>query len=309
MTDLDKLTEGLWLATDFPERADRLAFNAQGTLLAAACEESQADYAIVLELPTSREVARVTELWLWDCRTFEFFGDGLLGLADSGIVCRDVRNGTLETLWAEKGVVPLSATVSPDGRLLAIGIVGGLILYDLVNKRSRRLETFYESRCYRATFSPGGRYVAAHLDRNSAFSVVMVWDTEHGRRWRTFPAGSHHDPMAFRGDTLALAVGSGQIVLFEPDQGEDPAATYSVDGYACAMQFRNGGDVLAIAACHGAAGYRGGLTLLETATGQVRHHVGPPGNREIAQSQPNADWSAIASATDGGILIWRTGLA
>jgi hypothetical protein len=134
--------------------------------------------------------------------------------------------------------------------------------------------------------------------------MVMVWDTEKGRRWRTFPVGIYADPMAFRGDTLALAVGSGQIQLFEPDQGEDPVATYLVAGYADAMQFRNGGEVLAIA-----AGHPGGVTLLETATGQVRCRVIPPGNREVGQSQPNADWSMIASATDGGILIWRTGLA
>jgi hypothetical protein len=304
MTDRDQLTEGLWFATEFSQRVDRLAFNAAGTLLAASSEEAQADYALVLEVPTGREVARVTELWMRDCGNFEFFGDRLLGVADAGIVCRDARSGTLETLWADEGVRLQSATIAPDGRWLAIGIVGGLILHDLVNKSSRQLETYYDSRCYRATFSPGGRYVAAHLVGNHTHSMVMVWDTEKGRRWRSFPAGIYPDPMAFRDDTLALAVGSGQIQLFEPDQGEDPVATYSVAGYACAMQFRNGGDVLAIA-----AGYPGGLTLLETATGQVRGRVDPPGNREIGQSQPNADWSMIASATDGGILIWGTGLA
>jgi hypothetical protein len=309
MTDRDQLTVGLWFATDFSQRADRLAWNATGTLLAVTSEEAQADYAVVLEIPSGREVARVTELWMRDCGTFEFFGDRLLGCADSGIVCRDVRSGILETLWAANGVRHQSATISPDGRWLAIGIVGGLILHDLVDKSSRRLETYYQSRCYRATFSPGGRYVAAHLNGQSPFSMVMVWDTEQGRRWRSFPAGIYADPMAFRGDTLALAVGSSQIQLFEPDQGEDPVATYSGAGYACALQFRNGGDVLAIAAGYGAGRYGGGLTLLETATGQVRGRVDPPGNREVGQSQPNADWSTIASTTDGGILIWRTGLA
>jgi WD40 repeat protein len=302
MTGRGKITEGLWLATDRPQRADKLAFNAQGTLLAVAWPD--ADYAIVLDVATDREVARVTELWLRDYHTFEFFGDKLLGLADSGIVCWDVRSGTLETLWAKNGVTPLSATISPDGRQLAIGIVGGFILYDLVDKRSRRLQTLFESRCYRATFSPGGRYVAAQLSLDSVLSLVVVWDTATGRRWRTFPGASYPEPMAFRGDTLALAIGSSQIELFEPDQGEDPVATYAVAGMACALQFRNGGDVLAIA-----AGYGGSLTLVETATGQVRGQVAPPGNREIELAQPNADWSMIASAADGGILLWGTGLA
>jgi hypothetical protein len=54
MTDRDQLTEGLWFATDFSQRADRLAWNAKGTLLAVTSEEAQADYDDVAHLAGTR---------------------------------------------------------------------------------------------------------------------------------------------------------------------------------------------------------------------------------------------------------------
>ena len=298
---------GWFLPTNLPGPADLLALNARGTLLAAGCSE-QANEAVVLETASGREVARVSELWLTDYHTFAFIGDKLLGLWQGQVACFDPATGAYETLWADDRVEPHHASVSPDGRLLAIGISGGLLFYNLQNRECRRLQSdFFESRCYRATFSPGGRYLAAALhDGNfsvdDAFSFTMIWDTQGGRRWRTFFGGSYREALAFRGDTLTVAMGENQIHLYEPDQGENPVTTYYVSGMARALQFLGDGSTLAV------AGYRTGLTILETSTGKVLREMGPPGNREIWECQPNADWSVMAGAADGGVVMWETGL-
>jgi hypothetical protein len=289
---------GRVLATDLPERPEHLAFHARGTWLAAACEE--ADYAVVLDITTGREFARVTEVTLMAGTTFEFFGDRLLAIWDGVVLCNPI-DGSRETLWIEDGVYPKSATLSPEGRLLAIGVRGGLILYDLARKQSRRLETYLDGVPSRPTFSPGGRYVAADFFPYGGPCEIIVWDARDGRRWRTFPAGRSLATVAFRGDTLTLAIGQSGFAMYEPDQGEEPTAIYELGEMPCAMQFRGDGQLAAT--CYGK-----GLILLETSTGQVLCRVGSPGNREVGYCQPNADWSVIAGGTDGGILLWASGL-
>jgi hypothetical protein len=290
------------VVTDLPASPNRLAFDGQSTRLAAACREC--DYAVVLELPTGREVARVSGIALADLNAFEFFGEGLLAIRQDKVVRCDLREGTFTTVWAEQGVYPQSATLVPDGRLLAIGVQGGLILYDLQNKQTRRLNSRADAAPYHPVFSPGGLYVAADLFDYGGPDFIVVWDTRSGRRCRTFEVGFDYlGAMAFRGDTLALAVGQSDIDLYEPDQGEEPAKTYSVSGEPEAMQFRDGGATLAV------VGYGEGLTLLETSTGRVLRRAGPPGNRKVGCCQPNADWSLLAGGIEGGILLWPSGLA
>jgi hypothetical protein len=137
----------------------------------------------------------------------------------------------------------------------------------------------------------------------SAYQVnsVMVWDTQRGRRWRTFEGGHSVGAMTFRGETLALAIGEHQIDLYEPDQGEDPAANYSIPGIARAMRFRDDGATLAVTT------FGAGFTELETSTGRVLRQAGAPENRAVGECRPNADWSVIAGSTDGGILLWGSG--
>ena len=129
------VTGGDGLPTNLVGRADHLAWNARGTLIAAACSE-EANEAVVLETVSGREVARVAELWLMDYHTFAFIGDKLLGIWQGQIGCFDPASGAYEILWAEDRVRPHHASVSPDNRLLAVGIPGGLLLYNLRTNRA-----------------------------------------------------------------------------------------------------------------------------------------------------------------------------
>src|SRR5262245_46449624 len=104
MNEEDLAPAGRWVVVDLPERADRLAFNARGTLLAAAATDT--DYAVVVDLATGREVGRVNELWHGDYHAFEFLKEGLLGIANGKVVRWDLDNGTLQVLWKEEGLGP-----------------------------------------------------------------------------------------------------------------------------------------------------------------------------------------------------------
>jgi hypothetical protein len=289
------------LTIDVPELR-LFAFNAANTLLAVGSDE---DRAVAFELADGHEVARIDRLRLSDLNTFEFFGDKLLAIRKRACVFFDVRRGEFEEVFgAEEGVS--GATIDPTGRLLAVGLDRALILYDLRERavrhhlRSGVIDGAPVSPC----FSPGGRYVAADFKGGDAGGFVLVWDTTDGRRWRTLDIAGQGDMVAaFRGDTPAFVYGSnGGLDLYEPDRGDEPAASFNNPVYPLAAAFRDGGRTLA------AVGYEEALVVIDVATGRVIRSVDRPDGRQVSYSAPSPDWSLIASATEGGVLVWPSGL-
>jgi hypothetical protein len=113
------------------------------------------------------------------------------------------------------------------------------------------------------------------------------------------------EAVAFREDTLALALADdhGQILLYEPDQGEDPVRRMPIERpwtYVGVreMQYRDGGRTLA------ALLWDGHFLLLDADTGRVLRHTPPPGGRRLRAAVASADWAVFAAATEGGVVIW-----
>jgi hypothetical protein len=174
----------------------------------------------------------------------------------------------------------------------------------------RRLEPIYALGGYGPqsppAFSAGGQYVAADLhgsDRGPHF--VAVWDARTGRRQRIFDR--HPSALAFRGDTLTLAVSESEyrgLYLYEPDQGEEPAAVFEDVPRAFALQFRDGGRTLAVLMAGG------GFVQIDAATGAVVKRTPPPAEMEHTTSEyvlrvaVNADWTCFAGVVEARVVVW-----
>lgn len=292
------------LKVDVPE-PDRLAFNAANRLLAVGSSEE--NVAVILDLADGHEVARVREeVRLRDMWTFEFFEDKLLAIRhkpDGACVFFDVHQRKVETVYAANGRYPQGAAIDPTGRLLAVGFASRLVLYDLKKREARwERDTCVDGTCSRPAFSPGGRYVAGDFMMGSSGGLIIVWDTADGKRWRTLEVSGIDPVVAFRGDTTSFVVGEDGLGLYEPGQGDEPVATFQKPAYPEAVSFRDGGKTLA------AVGNGGGLVVIDLETGREKRVVNRTGGREIGYSVPSPDWSLVASVTEGGVLVWPSGL-
>jgi WD40 repeat protein len=289
---------GLFVPIDCPANRDTLlALNPHGTRLAVSCERS--DSVRVVDPGSGGEVTRLAGFQ--NVSGIEFLSaEVLLVTASDGCFRCDLRRGEREVLLSEAGLT--RSTVSPNGRIVAVGVRSGLALYDVRrNQVLRRLQAGFAHWHHgnRVAFSASGHYVAAELrpdDRD--FTFVVIWDARDGRRQRVFDTGAY--ALAFREDTMALAVAddNGGIRLYEPDQGEEPAAELRVDRMACALQFRNGGRRLAVLM------WGGGFVEVGLATGRVVRSLPPPAARETYDVVASADWSLFAGAAEGGVVIW-----
>jgi WD40 repeat protein len=291
---------GLFLPTAFPPEKEWLvALNPRGTRLAVSCTDR--DEVQVFDPGSGREVTRCTGF-------FRVFGIGflsadvLLVTAFHGCFRCHLRRGEREVLSPEGWLT--RTTVSPNGRVLAIGRHGGLDLYDVRSRRVvRRLATNYTYNHWgrRAAFSAGGRYLAAELgnEADREPTLVVVWDARTGKRQRLFDTEAH--ALAFRGDTLALAVADDhpRILLYEPDQGETPAKELTVGHTGCELQFRDGGRTLAALLGNGE------FVQFQVKTGRVLRRIPPPAHPQpMWRCVASADWSRFAGITEGGLVVW-----
>jgi hypothetical protein len=289
---------GLFVPIDCPANRDTLmALNPRGTRFAVSCERS--DSVQVWDPRSGREVTRCAGFR--NVSGIEFLSaEVLLVTASDGCFRCDLRRGEREVLLSEAW--PTRTTVSPNGRVVAIGMRGGMDLYDVRKGQVlRRLETgfLYRPLGTRAAFSAGGRYVAAEFsDENYQPILVGVWDVRNGRRQRIFDTGAR--ALAFREDTMALAVAcdNGGVYLYEPDQGEEPAAEIRFEFVACALQFRDRGRTLA------ALLWGGGFVEVTPASGRVVRSLPPPAAREAYHTISSADWSYFAGTAEGGVVVW-----
>lgn len=309
MTRARATDSGLLIPADFAWDVARLAFNPRGTLLAAG--DLEADHVLVFDVRSGRAVARLTDLPKVEWLGF-LSGDVLLTLSGDGLTRFDLRRGGREPLWA--GAPPVrSAAVAPGGKVVALGVwqrysSTGVVLYDAARRQPlRRAEIDLELYPERLTFSERGRYVVADCSiyEYSGPRILVIWDARTGRRFRTFVVNEQCEVVtAFLGDTLTLAVHAYQdVLLFDPERGEDPAAAYPVEGGRNALAFRDGGRTLAVFT------YGGAVTLLRASTGRVVRRIPPPAGPELWNGTVSRDWSRFAAVTEGGVFVWPAGPA
>lgn len=306
MVDRRANAEGLLLATDLPGPADAvhwIAFNPGGTRLAAGCDNL--GHVFVFDPRSGHEVARLPDLS--GVMGLQFLSAEVLLVGESKSCLRwDLRRGSIEELWRPDQWGVTGAAASPDGRIAAIGWNEGVIVFEVARRRVlHRLTSLPGFGSGRAiVFSGGGRYVAASLAKDKE-DLIAVWDARNGKRQRTYEAFQFARPLAFREDTLTLAVdgGGGELLLYREDEGEDPAASYPLENYPRAVQFRNRGRTLAVLQDGG------DVTFVETKLGQGKRRVAAPPKPVLGYATPSVDWSTFAAATEGGVFVWAAGRA
>ncbi len=298
----------LFVAVEFPPEADwLLALDPGGTRLAVSWRD--ADCVLVVNAATGRLFARLEGFRRVTGIAF-LSAHELLATAFGGCFRCALPGGGRELL-SEQGW-QTCVTVSPGGGLVALGTDDGIELRDVGGGGSRWLRAGSGQHARRAAFSPGGRYVAAELgnEADRLPSLVGVWDAHTGRRQRVFDTTAY--AFAFRGDTLSLAIADDrlQVLLYEPDRGEDPASQFRIEqpwaplygtAPAEALQFRDGGRTLAVLLPDGH------FVLYDVGAGRALWHIPPPVGRSLWAAVANADWSvfaAVAREGEGGVVIW-----
>jgi hypothetical protein len=297
--------EGILLATDVPgpDAEDHVfAFDAEGTRLAVGWHK--ADHVLVFNPRSGREVARLADLPA--VTGLQFLSSNVLLVTQRDCCLRcGIRQGDRKQL-TEEGHWIAGIAVSPDGRVVALGENEFLVLYDAARWRVRqRLARFaWSGSPHYIVFSSGGSYVASSVCMDKQ-DFIVVWDAQNGRRQRTFEVGQGARPLAFRKDTLTLAVDgggvNGRLLLYKADEGEEPPRTYELEDYANAVQFRDRGRMLAVLLDGG------GMVFLETETGQVQRRIPPPARSPLRRTRPSRDWSLCAAIAEGGVFAWSSG--
>jgi hypothetical protein len=298
---------GLFVPFAFPQKDDDrplLALNPRGTRVAISWEG--ADSVQVIDARTGRAVRSFTGLDYVHGVAF-LSATVLLVTTDKGCVRFDLARSGRKVLLSESGLGSINA--GPNGRIVALGVERGLVLYDTRKGQVlHRLKTDLADRTSdpvmgrRAAFSAGGRYVAALLTEGYYRAyLVVIWEVRTGRRQRVFDALAH--ALAFRDDTLSLAVADdwGYLKVYEPDQGEEPAVEFKykeVDYLARAMRFQAGGRTLEILLD------KGSVIRVVARTGRVQGQTEPPARDGLYRAVASADWSVFAAATQDGIVVW-----
>lgn len=302
MTTPNAIVPERFIPVQFPAEADwLLALDFAASRLAVSWRD--ADDARVFNTATGKVYARPKGF-------HRVSGVGFLSARDLLVTaytgcCRCALPRGARAMLSDQGW-QTSITVSPSGSLVALGAAEGIRLLDVGTGQSRALRAGNGLQCGRwASFSPGERYVAAELgnEADRQPSLVAVWEVASGRRQRVFDTEAH--ALAFRGDTLGLALADdhGQLLLYEPDQGEEPAKKLAIeqpgtyDG-ARALQYRDQGRTL------GALMSNGHFLLFDAETGAVLRHTPPPPGKALWGAVSSADWSAFAAAAKDGVMIW-----
>ncbi len=301
MATQDRTGSELFLATDFPPESDRLlAFNPRGTRLAVSWEN--ADHVRVFDPRSGAEVTRCTGFVRISGIVF-LSAEVLLVAAYGGCFRCNLRRGGRDLLSPEGWQTGI--TLSLDRRVLALGVRGGLLLYDVVkgkalNQYVAAFDPDYVGHC--AAFSAGRRYLAADLSaRWRGMGIVVIWDAQTLRRQRVFDTLAY--ALAFREDTLTLAVSadSGYIEIYEPDQGEEPATRFFFDySLPGPMEFRDGGQTLAMLMGNGE------FIQVAMGAGSVVRRAPPPANHKLCSAVSSVDWSLFAGTTESGVVVWRS---
>lgn len=125
------------------------------------------------------------------------FSDRLLRVADEEGILEWAPGGAVETRAEPRAAAGHPAALSPDGRLLAVGLAEGVRIWDLDrNQAVRDLPG-------RADAVAIGRVLAT-----TAPDVLRIWDLASGDRLAEIPGHRHENPgLAMSGDGAWLALG------------------------------------------------------------------------------------------------------
>jgi WD40 repeat protein len=308
------------LASASQDGAIRIWEAASGKLLHQLKKENGPVDALVWSADGKRLLSLNRDLtaWLWDAATGRaldwldgaaaatfapdgkalFLGGGFLRAWDLAARKETARWGVAFQHWYG------SVAISPDGKTLAAGVTGGILLLPLPLRSDgqARLLSCVESPLRYCALSPDGQtaITASGPDAAGRRAHVSLWHTATGEEARRIPARD--------GEITALALAPDGLTLATSEKGEAVRlwATATGKELAClqdgcrgvsALAFSPDGQVLA------AGGKDGKVRLWETATGKVRRRLAHSGSITGLAFTP--DGRSLSGAGDGSAHLWE----
>ncbi len=208
--------------------------------------------------------------------------------ADGVVAIVDVASGRrLRTFGGEPDAV-LSADLSPDGTMLALGGPDGVIrVIDVADGSDLHRLTPHTDWITAVRFSPDGAMLATADRAGGAF----VWEAWTGREFHRLPGlGGHATAITWRADSnlVAFATDAGPVAVFGMERG-DRIANQSLHGGVLAAAFLPDGRLL-------------------TAGRDGRARIGDVGGGETAGWPAIGDLATAVAASGDGTLVAVGGL-
>ncbi len=316
------------LNVDYPGEIDLLRFSPTGDRLALAAGRGQGKAVLVVETESGKEVARAADLR--GVRDILFRSEKAVCIVHDA-ECRlwdlaSERSRVIHKGSAENG------NLSPDGKSLALGTNGALLLLDLARPRTPySVPTPVAGWVSTSAFSPDGRYLALAAASNDYTFVtfVLVWDRQHEKPARLLKLDTEVvEALAFRPDNRLLAVvgrGDISIGLYRLDADRrrreyldelsprtfgsernllygtawsEPAATHSPRaGMIQSLHFSAHGRILKV------VGYGGSAARLYARSGRVLNESRPPDGYPIQTTAVSSRGRAVGVVADSGSLL------
>ncbi len=190
-----------------------------------------------------------------------------------------------------------SAAFAPDGRTLASGGIGKVILWNVLRRTRERTLSYDSGAVTSVTFSPRGHALAA----GGSNGTVLLWDpVTDAHRVLRVPGGREVRSVAFSPDGSVLAVGTAsEVALFDVARGRELVQPLmGPRGFVYAVAFSPDGRTVA------AAGSRGTVTLWNPMT-RVHRQLAPQGQNPINSLAFSPDGHALAAGSESTTMVWR----